>query len=41
MKNTYEIPRVEITQMTMSSIICVSGGTGLGIGEEISGGEGG
>ena len=26
-KKTYEIPSVEMTQMTMSSIICVSGGT--------------
>ena len=27
MKKTYEIPSVEMTQLAMSSIICVSGGT--------------
>ena len=42
MKKTYEIPSVEMTQLTMSSIVMAgSPGAGLGIGDPISGGEGG
>ena len=42
MKRTYEIPSIEITQLVMSSLVMAgSGALGIGIGDPISGGEGG
>ena len=39
MKRTYEIPSVEMTQLAMSSIICVSGGISGGKStDELGGG---
>lgn len=41
MKRKYEIPSVEMTQLAMSSIVMAGSATGIGIGDPISGGEGG
>ena len=43
MKKTYQIPSVNAMQLMPSTVVLAgsSGGSGIGIGDPISGGEGG
>jgi len=42
MKTQYQIPHTQVTNIQLSHMVLAGSGTpGLGIGEEISGGEGG